>query len=274
MNKDDIINSVINSDVKIAKLVPVPDFKSNEEIAKFIEKLKPKDRINKTIFDNDTGEIYLDKNKSVTKYEIYSIPKILRGEKVLPKEDKGESDPRENFLNTADMQKYYNYKHKGGGTYIIYRSDKKPFKEYDEINISGFIDDIGDIDPNAYQYSYNSTIKDFEEGKRYYTISPEGIDKEYVVNNFENFYKVKSFKLKTFFDDYEEHKEAYDMYDPDADITQNIVKKDGSKMTKDDIQIIKAWLQTQDFGRAEVQLSAKEGERELKESNFIVSFPL
>ncbi len=273
MSKGGIIDFVINSDVRFAKIVTLPVFRKNEEIAKFVSKLKPGDKVTDTVFNLETGEVYISKDKKLSKYDIYSIPKIIRGEPLKPKKVETK-DPREDFLNIENMQKYYNYQHKGDGTYIIYRSDKKPFQEYDEMNISGFIDDLGDIDSNAYQYKYDSDVEDFEEGKRYYTIHPKGKDKKYVIDNFDNFFDLKTVKLEKYFDDYAEHKEAYDMYDPDADIPNELTKKDKSIITKNDIETIKQWLKTQDFGRAEVELMADAGKTKLGNDYFVVSFPL
>jgi len=273
MNKSGIIDLVIDSDIKFAKIVNVPVFKTNEEVAAFVESLKDGDKINNTILDINTGEIFLTKNQKVNNYDIYSIPKLIRGEQLNPKKIEPK-DPREVFLSIDNMKKYYNFQSKGSGTYIIFRSDKKPFKEYDEMNISGFIDDIDDIDPNAKLYVYDSGVEDFEEGKRYYKLVPKSKNKQHLLENFNDYFNIKNIKLREFFEDYAEHQEAYDMYDPDADIPQEIIKKDKSKMTDNDIETIQKWLETQDFGKAEVDLTVDKGVSKIDKNNFMISFPL
>jgi len=77
---------------------------------------------------------------------------------------------------------------------------------------------------------------------------------------------------------FEEDESIYSEYDGDAMLPTKIEKKDGTKFTKEDLDVIKSWLNYRNkdsgeyFGGANVRLIGGEDSKQLDEDNLIIEF--
>ena len=60
------------------------------------------------------------------------------------------------------------------------------------------------------------------------------------------------------FSDYKNHKDEYEMYNGNAKIPDEFVRKDEEKLEQDDYETIKLWMKKQDFGGADVKITQQE----------------
>jgi len=253
------------------KKVDVPEFKTNEELAKWIEKQEPNTQFTKAIINLETGEVLLDTNETFDKYKKTILPKLLRGQKF--KVDEHKEFSREDVFSLESFKKFYTIVKKDNGIFSISRKDLKPFDEIDAENIKMlYTNIIEETDAKQYKYDIDEDIK---QGVKYILIKPTGLDQKYLLKNFNDVYKIEEKPLKHWF---EEDTSIYSEYDPDAMIPVKIIKKDNSNFAKEDLNVIRAWLKPKNenlgeyFGGANVRLIGSEGSKQLDEDNLIIEF--
>lgn len=239
MNK---FESLIADITKEAATIKIPDFKDSKDLAKWIKKQNPKSKISDHIVDQETGEILFDKNQKLSKYQIYRLYNILMGfgSGRFDRKD-SKLDPRDGgLLFSNDLKKYYKITDRKNGNFVIYRSDNKSFYPYDEENIEDIINQI--IVEENEEYKYDDDAKGFKEGTKYYKVVPKGINKKYVLNNFEDYYDIKEEKLGEWMEDsvFDDVKGVE--YSEDTQVPHEIIKKDKTKITDDDFKIIEEWI--------------------------------
>jgi hypothetical protein len=269
------IQKITNEILKIAVTIHVPEeFNgSNEELAKWVEKQNVGFIFDKPIFNLENGEILLEMGESFSKYEKYSIPRLLRGQSVRPKSVEEMGDPREHIINFNSFKKYYKIINKNG-IFTVSRSDLKPFEQYDAGNVELeflFTLKLHPEDLNAEQFVYDYN-QDIPTRVKYIKIAPTGLNKNYLLENFEDFYDIETKPLKTWF---EEDTSIYSEYDGDAEIPVKMTKKDKTVFSKDDLEIVKMYLKKNNnseyvYGGANIRLIADVNDKVLGEENLIM----
>jgi len=229
---------IISNIIKEAATVKVPKFEKDDDLAKWIKRQRPGSKFNDDIINPETGEVYFEKGQKLTKYQIQRLYGILTGRSYFDKKEV-KTDPRDTFLLDNELNKYYKIIDKKNGNFVVYRSDNQPFKSYDENNLESILSNIEDENE---QYEYEGKLKGFKEKSKYYMIGPKGINQDNVLKNFEEFYDVEYKKLGEWMED-----EVFDEvkgieYSEDTTVPHKIIKRDKSKITKDDEEIIEKWI--------------------------------
>jgi len=255
--------------------IKIPKLDSNAKLAQWLCSQKPGVKFSGSIFDLNSGEIYLDQGKLFGKYEKYSIPKLLLDEKIFIRERSSVRDPREEEIYfITSFKRYYTVVNKGQGQYSVLRTDLKPFKQFDLSNIIDIF--IPHLEWNAEtgdnQYLYDHTPEDLRIGLKKYLVKPISLNYTYVLNNFTDFYVVKTRELRFWF----EEGVDFSDYDGDCEIPIEITKMNKEKFIEEDLDVIRKWMCYQNkhdlLGGVNIGLSTNQGCFFLNEENITISF--